>query len=144
MFELHPTLAKDSLLVGEFELCQCRLVNNMQFPWLLLIPKKNNIKEIFELDLDDQQQLMRESSALSQALHSHFTADKLNVAALGNQVPQLHLHHIVRYQSDAAWPNPIWGGAAAGYTDDALNTMRKALHKALNEKLTVKFTWQMG
>ena len=77
------------------------------------MPRRENINEIFQLSGEDQQQLLAESSTLCAAMAAYFKADKMNVAALGNKVPQLHLHHIVRYKNDASWPNPVWGAVAA-------------------------------
>lgn len=121
MFELHPQLAQDTMVVGDFPLCRLLLMNDVNYPWFILVPKRNGIREVFELDEKDQLQLLRESSQLSRVLHHAFQADKLNVAALGNMVPQLHIHHIVRYQSDPAWPKPVWGlYPAQPYTERAM------------------------
>jgi diadenosine tetraphosphate (Ap4A) HIT family hydrolase len=109
MFELHPRLEQETLAVGDFPLCRLLLMNDANFPWFILVPRHFGIREIFELNECDQQQLIRESSQLSRALVRLFHADKLNIAALGNMVPQLHIHHVVRYQTDMAWPNPVWG-----------------------------------
>jgi len=109
MFELHPRLAQDTLLVGNFPLCHLLLMNDANYPWFILVPRRADVREIFELENRDQQQLLKESSQLSKILNKLFQADKLNIAALGNMVPQLHMHHIVRYQTDQAWPNPVWG-----------------------------------
>ena len=109
MFELHPRLAQDTLTVGDFPLCRLLLMNDANYPWFILVPRRAEIREIFELEQRDQQQLLVESSQLSRVLNKLFQADKLNIAALGNMVPQLHIHHIVRYQADQAWPNPVWG-----------------------------------
>ena len=109
MFELHPQLAQDTFNVGDFPLCKLLLMNDRNYPWFILVPRCAEIREIFELEYSDQQQLLKESSQLSQVLNRVFQADKLNIAALGNMVPQLHIHHVVRYQTDQAWPKPIWG-----------------------------------
>ena len=79
------------------------------YPWFILVPDRDNIREVFELDPSDQQQLIAESSMLAGAISRRFDADKINIAALGNLVPQLHIHHIARYRDDAAWPAPVWG-----------------------------------
>ena len=128
MFTLHPTLAADSLEIGDLELCHCRLINNMLFPWFLLIPKVEDVSEIVDLSANQQQLLMQESVWLSECLKSVFAPDRLNVAALGNQVPQLHVHHIARFKSDAAWPNPVWGGQNQSYS-------KEALHKAFRARV---------
>jgi diadenosine tetraphosphate (Ap4A) HIT family hydrolase len=121
MFKLHPKLAKDTLTVGDFPLCRLLLINDKNYPWFILVPRRAGIREIFELDETDQRQLLKESSQLSQVLVKLFHADKLNVAAIGNMVPQLHIHHVVRYESDRAWPKPVWGlFPAQTYSERAL------------------------
>ncbi|MGH8403046.1 MAG: HIT domain-containing protein, partial [Gammaproteobacteria bacterium] len=109
MFELHPQLAKDAVTLGHFELCRLLLMNDSSYPWFILVPERENIRELHELNDADRHQLWDESAELSRALTVIFKPDKLNIAALGNQVPQLHVHHIVRYKHDAAWPQPVWG-----------------------------------
>ncbi|WP_339723228.1 HIT family protein [uncultured Paraglaciecola sp.] len=108
-FVLHPQLEKDSELVTELPLCSVRLIKDANYPWLILVPHVADIKDVIDLSEDQQQKLWQESALVSRALKHLFTPDKLNIAALGNMVPQLHLHHIVRYQDDVSWPNPIWG-----------------------------------
>lgn len=108
-FALHPRLAADCFVAGDLPLCRLLLMNDAQYPWFILVPRRDNIREIYQLAEADQQALLRESVSLSRALMEVFKGEKLNVAALGNVVPQLHLHHIVRYQSDAAWPAPVFG-----------------------------------
>lgn len=112
-FQLHAQLKQDCFIVGQFELCLVLLLNDSQFPWFILVPQRENIREIYELQSEDQQLLIQESSYFSQQLATIFEAEKLNVAAIGNIVPQLHVHHIVRYQTDKAWPAPVWGKFAA-------------------------------
>jgi diadenosine tetraphosphate (Ap4A) HIT family hydrolase len=121
MFELHPQLIQDSFTIGDFPLCRLLLINDKNYPWFILVPRRPQIREIFELEVGDQRQLLKESSQLSQVLVKIFQADKLNIAALGNMVPQLHIHHIVRYRDDQAWPQPVWGFfPAQAYTERAL------------------------
>ncbi|MFT6284338.1 MAG: diadenosine tetraphosphate (Ap4A) HIT family hydrolase [Arenicella sp.] len=108
-FVLHPQLEKDSELVIELDLCSVRLINDANYPWLILVPRVAYISDVIDLNDAQQQMLWQESALVSRALKHLFTPDKLNVAALGNMVPQLHLHHIVRYQHDVSWPKPIWG-----------------------------------
>ena len=112
MFTLHPKLAEDTVSLGDFPLCRMLLMNDVHFPWFILVPKRPDIREIHDLSEDDQRQLIRESSILASQLAKVFKADKLNIAALGNMVPQLHLHHIVRYRDDLCWPAPVWGKVA--------------------------------
>lgn len=109
MFQLHPQLEKDTLPLGRFELCRLLLMNDANYPWFILVPERENVREVHELAASDRRQLWDESAQLSRALTTVFKPDKLNIAALGNQVPQLHVHHIVRYTHDAAWPAPVWG-----------------------------------
>ncbi|WP_417617328.1 HIT domain-containing protein [Oceanisphaera sp.] len=108
-FQLHPQLATDTVLLGELPLSLVLLAKDSQYPWLILVPRRAGIREIHWLTGDEQQQLMRESCALAQLMETELAADKINVAALGNMVPQLHLHHIARFTTDAAWPAPVWG-----------------------------------
>ncbi len=108
-FSLHPTLAADTSTIAELPLCKLLLSNDSNYPWTILVPRRNDISEIFQLSADDQQQLLTESSTLSHCLQSVLSPDKLNIAALGNMVPQLHVHHIARYKNDKAWPAPVWG-----------------------------------
>jgi len=120
-FSLHPQLAQDCFVLGKFDLSLLLLMNDSQYPWFILVPMRENIREIHHLSEDEQQQLMRESSTLAQAIEHAFQADKINVAALGNMVPQLHMHHIARFKEDAAWPKPVWGLLPAKpYTKDEL------------------------
>jgi len=109
MFELHPRLRQDCLELGRFALCRLLLMNESRYPWLILVPEREGLTEIYQLSEADQSLLLRESSALARGLAQGFAADKLNIAAIGNLVPQLHVHHIVRYRNDAAWPAPVWG-----------------------------------
>lgn len=108
-FKLAPELARDSYHLSDWPLCEVRVMDDRQFPWFLLIPKVVGIREMIDLTEDDQNQLLRESRFLCHWLKAEYQPDKLNVAALGNLVPQLHLHHIGRFQTDVAWPAPVWG-----------------------------------
>lgn len=108
-FELHPRLAADSILVGRLPLSLLLLFNDARYPWFILVPRRQDITEIYQLSETDQQQLWRESAILARSLLQSFHADKINIGALGNLVPQLHIHHIARFTSDPAWPGPVWG-----------------------------------
>ena len=131
-FSLHPTLKKDCIELGQLELCRVLLMNDSQFPWLILVPERENMTEIHQLSATDQQQLMRESSYIAEKLATLFQADKMNIAALGNMVPQLHIHHVVRYKSDKAWPAPIWGKFdAVSYTGKELKVLVEKLLSVL-------------
>ncbi|WP_077288092.1 HIT domain-containing protein [Cognaticolwellia aestuarii] len=127
-FELHPQLAKDCFVITDLPLSQLLLCNDSAFPWFILVPKVDNVQDIYQLDWQQQQQLLNESSMLSEVLMQEFNGDKMNVAALGNVVPQLHLHHIVRYKNDVCWPKPIWGQQAlTPYTDEALAVIKQRI-----------------
>lgn len=124
-FEPDPRLVEDSYPVTELPLCQLRLMNDTRFPWLLLIPRKRGVGEVFELDEAEQQQLWREAGRIGQAFKTLMEADKLNVASLGNVVAQLHVHLVLRREGDDAWPGPVWGqGEATPYDLDGLAAMR--------------------
>ena len=109
LFALHPQLAADTFAVGDFPCGRLLLMNDAQYPWCILVPRIAGAKELHKLDDADQLQVLRESVALSRAMELLFKPHKMNLAALGNMVPQLHLHHIARYKGDPAWPAPVWG-----------------------------------
>jgi diadenosine tetraphosphate (Ap4A) HIT family hydrolase len=132
MAELHPQLQKDCLLVGRFTLCRLLLMRDANYPWFILVPDRDGITEIFQLSEEDQVRLLRESSRLSAVLVERFRADKLNIAALGNVVPQLHVHHVVRYRDDPAWPAPVWGRVPARpYSPEGLSAVLETLRSGL-------------
>jgi diadenosine tetraphosphate (Ap4A) HIT family hydrolase len=132
MFELHPRLAQDSVAIGEFDLSLLLLSRDANYPWCILVPKREDIYEIHHLDEEEQLQLIRESCRLSEVMTSVFDADKMNVAALGNVVRQLHVHHIARFTDDPAWPQPIWGKLPAKeYSQAELAERIKRLQNAL-------------
>lgn len=135
-FQLHERLAEDTIRLGQSALCEVRLMNESTWPWVILVPRREQIREIHELSEMDQWQLLRESSALGQGMMEVFGGDKLNVAALGNLVPQLHLHHIVRFEGDPAWPGPVWGKQApVPYSASALEAIRATLEPVLKKVL---------
>ena len=130
-FDLDPRLRDDSIPVMDLRLCSLRLMDDRRFPWLLLIPRRPGCVELLDLQAEDQAQLWREILAVSGVLKDRLQPDKLNVAALGNQVAQLHVHLIARYREDAAWPWPVWGvGQALPWGEDArplIEQLRKDL-----------------
>lgn len=118
-FNLHPRLAADTFLVGDFELCRVLLMNDARHPWLILVPRRDDLREIHDLGPADRIALMDESCRVAEAMQREFTPDKLNIGVLGNIVPQLHVHHIARFATDPAWPGPVWGHSpAVPYGDD--------------------------
>jgi len=131
-YALDPRLAADSLPLGKLQLCEVRLFNDARFPWLLLVPARPGLVEILDLDEDGRQTLMREIARAAEALRSVTRCQKLNVAALGNQVRQLHVHVIARFERDEAWPNPVWGrGARVAYADEAAATLGGQIRSAM-------------
>lgn len=136
MFRLHPRLEQDCEQLGRFTLCRLLLMRDMNYPWCILVPEREGVTEIFQLSDDDQRQLMRESSLLAETMARLFNADKMNIAALGNVVPQLHVHHIARRRDDPAWPDPIWGKLPARpYAADQLLQRTAVLHESLCDVL---------
>ena len=113
MFELDPKLRQDTIPIGGLVLSRLLLMNDATFPWLILVPAEPDIRELHELQQGQQMQLMAEITAISRLMADIFKPDKINVAALGNIVPQLHVHLIARFRSDAAWPGPVWGKVPA-------------------------------
>lgn len=108
-FTLHPKLQADTFFVDDLPLCKLLLINDSQYPWVVLVPRVPDIKEAYQLNPIERWHLVKESDAVCKAMNNLFTPDKLNVAAIGNVVPQLHVHHIARYRNDASWPAPVWG-----------------------------------
>ncbi len=109
MFELHERLAADTAEVADWPLCRVLLMNDSSYPWLVLVPRRKGVSEVHELDGGDRAQLMEEIAEASRRLQYLTNAHKMNVAALGNVVPQLHVHVVARSTEDAAWPRPVWG-----------------------------------
>lgn len=110
-WSLHPQLARDTLELGDLALSRVLVIKDANYPWLLLVPRRPGIVEIIDLDEVEQAALMVEISRVSRVLKAVTQCDKLNVAALGNAVPQLHVHVIARRKTDKAWPKPVWGVA---------------------------------
>ncbi|NDV93005.1 HIT domain-containing protein [Alteromonas sp. 345S023] len=117
MFKLDARLAADTHWVGDLPLCHVLLMNDSQFPWLILVPRIADVTEVFELPEEQQQQLLNESMLVSKALKNQTQCDKINIGAIGNVVSQLHIHHVARFKDDVAWPKPVWGAQpAVAYT----------------------------
>jgi diadenosine tetraphosphate (Ap4A) HIT family hydrolase len=112
-WHLHPQLADDTHPLAHWPLCEVRLMDDAHHPWLILVPRVENAVDITDLDAAQQATLMREIDRAARALQAAVKPHKLNVAALGNIVPQLHVHVIARYRDDIAWPRPVWGTATA-------------------------------
>ena len=135
MFTLDPRLEKESLLIGEFELSRVLLMNDARYPWVILVPRVTGLTEVFDLTIEQQQQLMIESNGVASRLNTLVQADKMNVAALGNVVSQLHVHHVARFIQDDSWPAPVWGkGESIPYSkqeSDAVIEQLKSVFKDL-------------
>ncbi|MFQ3789474.1 HIT domain-containing protein [Halomonas sp. A29] len=126
--QLDERLVADSYPVTELPLCQLRLMDDTRFPWLILIPRRDAVSEVFDLDEADQRQLWHEAGEVGRMLKSLTQADKINVANLGNVVTQLHVHVVARRNGDVAWPGPVWGqGQRQPYDLNELASMRDHL-----------------
>ncbi|MCW5686533.1 MAG: HIT domain-containing protein [Pseudolabrys sp.] len=118
---LHPQMEADSAPIGDLPLCRVLAMNDANYPWLVLVPRRNGMRDVIDLTDTDQARLAVESAQAARALKDMTHCTKLNVAALGNTVPQLHVHVIARFSNDAAWPRPVWGVLPAKpYSDVAL------------------------
>lgn len=135
-FNLHPRLASDCHLLGELALCRVLLLDDARYPWVVLVPRRSGIREIYELNSEDRDALLRESCLTGEFMMQAFAGEKLNIGALGNLVPQLHLHHVVRHAADLAWPGPVWGHSAAEpYARDLLAERVACLREGLSLRL---------
>lgn len=113
IFTLHQRLAEDTVLVADWALSRVLLMNDARFPWLILVPRRAGLSELFDLKHAERMVLVEEISRASLGLKTMFKAKKINIGALGNMVPQLHIHVVARMESDAAWPGPVWGSGDA-------------------------------
>jgi len=127
-FKLHEQLQADCIELLDLPLCKLLLCNDSTYPWFILVPRVSNTQDIYQLDWQQQQQFLNESSMLSELLITEYNGDKMNVAALGNVVSQLHIHHIVRFKNDVSWPKPIWGQQAlVPYVEDEIQELKANL-----------------
>ena len=132
MFDLDERLCIDTVLVGELALNSVLLARDATYPWVILVPRRSAITEIHQLKAADRMLLMQESCVLAEVMMALYQPDKLNIAALGNQVPQLHMHHLARFKTDPTWPRPVWGAApTTEYPRGALNRRLADLRAAL-------------
>lgn len=121
-FSLHPQLEADCISVCDLPICRVLLMNNSNFPWLILVPRIEAMKELFDLGETEYKTVMDEVRMTAERMGTMTKADKMNVAALGNVTPQLHIHVIARFKDDAAWPMPVWNSRSPAtlYTPEAL------------------------
>ena len=131
-WSLHPQLLRDTENLGDLPLSRVLVMNDANYPWLILVPRKADITELIDLDEGEQAQLMREITQAARALREVADCHKLNIAALGNAVPQLHVQVIARFRHDAAWPKPVWGVALArAYERDELDRFIQPLRSKI-------------
>jgi diadenosine tetraphosphate (Ap4A) HIT family hydrolase len=133
-FSLHPKLAADTFIIDDWPLCRVLLMNDARFPWLILVPRQEGLRDFDEITVGDKPTFLAEIDRASRALRSETSAEKMNVAALGNMVPQLHVHVVARFASDAAWPAPVWGvGEAVPYSTLQVDALIVALREAAKQ-----------
>ncbi|MCY4394496.1 MAG: HIT family protein [Rhodospirillaceae bacterium] len=134
MYTLHPQLADETVPVCDLELCRVLLSRDANYPWLVLSPRRDGLRDLHDLNDADGIAVLEEIRRCSQALVDLYRPEKMNVAALGNQVPQLHIHIIARFTTDPAWPGPVWGRVpAADYDDAARDSLISRLRAALGQ-----------
>ncbi len=131
-FVLHPKLEQDTVPVTDLSFCTVRLMDDSRFPWIILVPKLADLREIHRLEKRMRGILMEEIADCASAMEREYSADKMNVAALGNMVPQLHIHIIARFEGDAAWPGPVWGVGEAEPYGDLMPTTVLRIHEILH------------
>lgn len=139
-FTLDPTLAADTFTLAESELNLLLLMNDTRYPWCILVPKRADMREIYQLTSHEQATLLAESSLLAKTLMDEFVLDKMNIGALGNVVSQLHVHHVGRLTTDDAWPKPVWGQfpAKAYSVQQKTDTTRRIATPQLTEVFTFR------
>lgn len=138
-FAIHERLTKDTFEIARLRLSVALLMNDSSFPWVILVPMRESVKELHDLSAADRAVLMEETAAASRIIENLYNPDKINIGALGNIVPQLHIHVIGRYRCDRAWPGPAWGsGAPAPYSDEALKCALASLRKAFDDEPSVR------
>ncbi|MEP3244668.1 MAG: HIT domain-containing protein [Sneathiella sp.] len=133
MFKLHPRLEADTLPIIKLQISSLYLMKDARFPWVILVPERDNLTELHHLSEKDYAIVTQEMHQIAQMMEDSFSPDKINVGALGNLVPQLHIHIIARFTSDDAWPAPVWGaGDVQPYTASAESDMITKLQKSIN------------
>lgn len=131
-FRLHPRLEADTVFVADLPLCRVLAMNDARYPWLVLVPRRDGAVELYDLSVSDRAFLIEETAHAAAALKRISGAEKINIGALGNLVPQLHIHIVARQLGDAAWPGPVWGqGRAVPYAHAVLKGFVKAVGTAI-------------
>ncbi|MBS0652356.1 MAG: HIT domain-containing protein [Verrucomicrobia bacterium] len=132
-FALHPNLEK-KLFIADLPLCRILLEDDRQYPWLFLVPRCPGVSRIMDLSQHDQMQLIKELDFVQKIMWEEFQPAQLNVAAIGNKTPQLHIHVIARFENDAAWPNTVWDHPVrAKYDEDSKNLITAKLRSCLSK-----------
>jgi diadenosine tetraphosphate (Ap4A) HIT family hydrolase len=134
-FTLHYRLQEDTVEIIRIKLSRVLLMNDSSFPWIVLVPEREGVQEVYELNSEDRFVLIEEIAAASEIIRQLYLPDKINIGALGNLVPQLHIHVIGRFRTDRAWPGPVWGlGPARPYQAETLETVCAGIKKAFQQK----------
>jgi diadenosine tetraphosphate (Ap4A) HIT family hydrolase len=133
MFTLDSRLSADNYVISDLKISRLLLSNNANYPWLILVPRRENLVELTDLSFADQTEVLREINQVSKMLQEKFAPHKINIATLGNMVRQLHIHVIARFENDAAFPNPVWGGAKKIYEKADAEKLVKELQLILKE-----------
>lgn len=134
MFQLNENLKKDCFLIEKLEISQLLLMNNANYPWLVLVPEIENVKELTDLPFEVQSKILLEVNLIAKFLQKKFSPDKLNIAMLGNMVPQLHIHLIARFKNDMSFPKPVWGSEVKEYSKEEAKNLIVEVKKFLQEK----------
>jgi len=133
-FTLHHRLQEDTIEIARLKLSSVLLMNDSSFPWLILVPERQGVQEVYELSIEDRSVLIEEIAAASKIILQLYSPDKINIGALGNLVPQLHIHVIGRFRTDRAWPGPVWGtGPTRPYADEGLAAVSAGIKKAFQQ-----------
>ncbi|MBF0438461.1 MAG: HIT family protein [Magnetococcales bacterium] len=127
-FALHPALARDALFIDKWSVCQLLLMNDSRYPWLILVPERVGLRDLDDLTIEESRGVWDDMALASRLLRTLYQPDKINVAALGNMVPQLHIHVIARFRGDDAWPHPVWGQhPSRPYAETDLQVLRNKI-----------------
>lgn len=130
-FQINNILERDSVFIKKLDLCQLRLINNKNFPWVILVPEIDNIAEITDLNDEQYNLLCAEIMLVSRIIKAEFSPDKLNIATIGNVVRQMHIHIVARYKNDSLFPNTVWGSKSLPYEEIEYDRIAKQIKNAL-------------
>lgn len=133
MFKLDSKLAADTFFVEDLKICRVLLMNNANYPWLILVPQKPNLVELTDLEFEEQCKILQEINLIAKILQKKFSPHKLNIANLGNVTPQLHIHVIARFSNDAAFPRPVWGEARQDYEEKNAQKLIAEIREEINK-----------